>query len=209
MAVETRIKIWGRRDSTNVQKVLWCCDELGIGYDRTDIGGPFGGNRERPYLDLNPNGLIPTIEDGDFVLWESNSIVRYLVDKYGKGALLPPTPESRGDANRWMDWQLTTAAPAVQPVFGAYVRNPERKHDSAALEKALDYAIKAYRMLDAHLTDRPYVAGENFSMGDIPVGVSVHRWFRLPIKLPELAHLRAWYDRLGNRHAYRTHVLDQ
>ena len=134
----------------------------------TDIGGPFGHNRERPYLDLNPNGLIPTIEDGDFVLWESNSIVRYLVDKYGKGALLPPTPESRGDANRWMDWQLTTAAPAVQPVFGAYVRNPERKHDPAALEKALDYAIKAYRMLDSHLTDRPYVAGENLSMGDIP-----------------------------------------
>jgi glutathione S-transferase len=209
MAVETRIKIWGRKDSTNVQKVLWCCDELGIAYDRIDIGGPFGGNRERPYLDLNPNGLIPTIENGNFVLWESNSIVRYLVDKDGRGELLPSTPESRGDANRWMDWQQTTAAPAVQPVFGAYVRNPERKQDPAALEKALDNAVKTYRILDHHLVDRPYVAGECFSMGDIPLGVSVHRWFRLPIKLPELAHLRAWYDKLGNRRAYRKHILDQ
>ena len=96
------VKIWGRKDSSNVQKVLWCCDELGVAYERIDIGGSFGGNKEKPYLDRNPNGLVPTIEDGVFVLWESNSIVRYLVDRYGGDQLISTTPEGRADSSRWM-----------------------------------------------------------------------------------------------------------
>jgi glutathione S-transferase len=202
-----KIKIWGRKDSTNVQKVLWCCDELGIAYERIDIGGAFVGNKEKPYLDLNPNGLIPTIEDGSFVLWESNSVVRYLIDKYGNGKLLPNTPEARGDANRWMDWQLTTAGPVIQPVYGAYVRRPNEKHDQAALEKAVQNTIKTYRMLDNHLAARNFVAGESFSMGDIPIGVFAQRWFSLPIQLPELIHMTGWYKRLCERPGYRAHIL--
>jgi glutathione S-transferase len=204
-----KIKIWGRKDSTNVQKVLWCCDELGIAYERVDIGGPFGGNKEKPYLDLNPNGLIPTIEDGSVVLWESNSVVRYLVDKYGAGKLLPDTPEARGDANRWMDWQLTTAGPTIQPVYGAYVRRPNEKRDPAALEKALQDTIKTYRILDNHLAARSFVAGESFSMGDIPIGVFAQRWFSLPIQLPELTHMTRWYQRLCERPGYRAHVVSR
>lgn len=204
-----KIKIWGRKDSTNVQKVLWCCDELEIAYERVDIGGPFGGNKEKPYLDLNPNGVIPTIEDGSVVLWESNSVVRYLVDKYGAGKLLPGTAEARGDANRWMDWQLTTAGPAIQPVYGAYVRRPNEQRDPAALEKALQDAIKTYRILDNHLVARSFVAGESFSMGDIPIGVFVQRWFSLPIQLPELTHMTGWYKRLCDRPGYRAHVLSR
>ena len=97
------LKIWGRTDSSNVQKVLWCCGELGLQFDRFDVGGKFGGNKEKPYLDMNPNGLVPTIQDGEFILWESNSIMRYLVDKYGQGKLLPSTAEGRANSNRWMD----------------------------------------------------------------------------------------------------------
>jgi glutathione S-transferase len=203
------IKIWGRKDSSNVQKVLWCCEELGLDYERVDIGGSFGGNRERPYLDLNPNGLVPTIQDGSFVLWESNSIVRYLADKYGKGRLLPPTPEGRANANRWMDWQLTTLGPAIVPLFWGLVRTPEEKRDPAAIENALQKATKSWQILDDYFqkTRDSYLAGEDFTMGDIPLGVWAYRWFNLPIQRPALSSLKSWYDRLTKRPPYRIHVM--
>ncbi|MCH8054696.1 MAG: glutathione S-transferase [Deltaproteobacteria bacterium] len=207
MAGETRIKIWGRKDSSNVQKVLWCCDELGVAYERIDIGGSFGGNKERPYLDLNPNGLVPTIEDGGFVLWESNSVVRYLLDKYGQGRLLPSTPEGRANANRWMDWQLTTLGPAMVPLFWGLIRTPEERRDRAAIETALEKATKAWQILDNYLAKNSYLAGDAFTMGDIPLGVWAYRWFNLPIQRPNSAHLSGWYERLGKRPPYQTHVM--
>ena len=201
------IKIWGRTDSSNVQKVLWCCDELGIPYQRIDIGGRFGGNQEKPYLDMNPNGLIPTIEDGGFVLWESNSIVRYLDDKYGHGKLLPSTPEGRAGANRWMDWQLTTLLPANVPLYWGYIRTPAEKRDLVVLENSRQAAIKVWKILDDHLAKNSYAAGDSFTMGDIPLGVWAHRWFNLPIERPEMPNVKAWYERLGQRPPYRTHVM--
>jgi len=201
------IKIWGRTDSSNVQKVLWCCDELGIPYQRIDIGGQFGGNQEKPYLDMNPNGLIPTIEDGGFVLWESNSIVRYLDDKYGHGKLLPSTPEGRAGANRWMDWQLTTLLPANVPLYWGYIRTPAEKRDLVVLENSRQAAIKVWKILDDHLAKNSYAAGDSFTMGDIPLGVWAHRWFNLPIERPEMPNVKAWYERLGQRPPYRTHVM--
>ena len=204
-----RIKIWGRKDSSNVQKVLWCCDELGIPFDRIDIGGRFGGNKEKPYLAMNPNGLVPTIEDGTFILWESNSIVRYLVDRYGQGKLLPSTPEARADANRWMDWQLTTLGPAIVPLFWGLVRTPPEKRDQAAMNQALEKTNEAWTMLEDHLekTKNRYLAGNAFSIGDIPLGVWIYRWFQLPIERPDLPKLKGWYDRLSERQPYRTHIM--
>lgn len=207
MAEKTKIKIWGRKDSSNVQKVLWCCDELGVGYERIDLGGAFGGNKEKPYLDLNPNGVVPAIEDGSFVLWESNSIVRYLVDKYGEGRLLPPTPEGRASANRWMDWQLTTLGPAMVPLFWGLMRTPEEKRDKAAIESARQKAMKIWQILDNYLDKKNYLSGEDFGMGDIPLGVWAYRWFNLPIERPEMAHLTAWYNRLSERQPYKTHIM--
>lgn len=201
------IKIWGRTDSSNVQKVLWCCDELGVEYQRTDIGGRFGGNLEAPYLTLNPNGLIPTIEDGDFVLWESNSIVRYLAEKYGRGRLLPSTPEGRGSAGRWMDWQLSTIIPAMVPLFWGLVRTPPEKRDAAAIDKALHGANKVWQIVENYLEKSRYLAGDEFTVGDIPVGAWVHRWYNLPIPRPETPNLKAWYGRLSERVPYRTHVM--
>ncbi len=207
MAGKALIKIWGRRDSSNVQKVLWCCDELGVSFERIDIGGRFGGNKERPYLDLNPNGLVPTIEDGGFVLWESNSIMRYLVDKYDQGRLLPPNAEGRANANRWMDWQLTTLGPAITPLFWGLVRTPEEKRDHAALQSASEKTVKAWQIWENHLAKNSYAAGGDFTIGDIPLGVWAYRWFQLPIERPNLVNLRSWYDRLSKRTPFQTHIM--
>lgn len=206
MAVKT-LKIWGRKDSSNVQKVLWCSGELELDFDRIDIGGRFGRNKEKPYLDLNPNGLVPTIEDGSFVLWESNSIMRYLVDKYGRGRLLPATPEGRANAHRWMDWQLTTLGPAITPLFWGLVRTPEEKRDPAAIENARQKSAQAWQILDRHLERSRYLAGDDFTIGDIPLGVWAYRWFNLPVERPEMARLGAWYELLCRRPPYKTHIM--
>ncbi|MFQ5682695.1 MAG: glutathione S-transferase family protein [Candidatus Binatia bacterium] len=207
MAARTTIKIWGRKDSSNVQKVLWCCDELGVAFNRIDLGGSFGGNKEKTYLALNPNGVVPTIEDKGFVLWESNSILRYLVDKYGQGKLLPSTPEGRSDTNRWMDWQLTTLGPAMVPLFWGLIRRPPEKRDNTAVDHAFQKATRAWWILNDHLAKNDYLAGDTFTMGDIPVGVWANRWFQMPIHRPEMAALKIWYDRLCQRLPYQTHIM--
>ena len=193
------IKIWGRTDSSNVQKVLWCAGELALEFDRVDIGGKFGGNKEKPYLDMNPNGLVPTIQDGDFILWESNSVMRYLVDKYGKGKLLPSTPEGRANASRWMDWQLTTLGPAIVPLFWSLIRTPEDKRDPKVVSNALEKTSNAWKIVDRQLSGSPYVAGDQLSLGDIPLGVWAYRWFNLPIERPKFTNFDAWYERLRQR----------
>ncbi len=201
------IKIWGRRDSSNVQKVLWCCAELGLSYERIDLGGRFGGNQENSYLRLNPNGLVPTIEDGGFVLWESNSIIRYLAEKYGRERLVPVTAEGRANANRWMDWQLTTISSSMVPLFWGLIRTPEEKRNRDMIEQALKKATKTWEILNKHLATSSFVAGEKFSIGDIPLGVWVYRWFNLPIERRTMEHLNTWYGRLLESVAYQTQVM--
>ncbi|HZA55768.1 MAG TPA: glutathione S-transferase family protein [Candidatus Udaeobacter sp.] len=201
------IKIWGRTDSSNVQKVLWCCGELGLDFDRVDLGGKFGGNKEKSYLDMNPNGLVPTIQDGDFVLWESNSIMRYLLEKYGQGRLLPPTPEGRASANRWMDWQLTTLGPSIVPLFWTLIRTPQEKRDPNVVNSALEKTSNAWKIVDQQLTRSPYVAGDALTLGDIPLGVWAYRWYNLAIERPRFAQIDAWYKRLCQRPAYQKHIM--
>ena len=201
------IKIWGRTDSSNVQKVLWCCGELGLGFERLDWGGKFGGNKEEAYLDMNPNGLVPTVQDGSFILWESNSIMRYLVDKYGQGKLLPLTPEGRANANRWMDWQLSTFNRAMTPLFWTLIRTPEDKRDPNVLKKAREETVNAWRIVDRYLSQSNYLGGDDFSLGDIPLGVWAYRWFNLPIERPKFANIEAWYKRLCERPPYQKHIM--
>jgi glutathione S-transferase len=201
------LKIWGRANSINVQKVLWCADELGLDYERIDVGGAFGGNREAEYLAMNPNGLVPTLEDGGFVLWESNTIVRYLAAKHGAGTLCPAAPAARADIERWMDWQLTTVSKDMAVVFWGLVRTPPEKRDPAAIEASRQALCTIWAMLDRHLAGRAFVGGDAFTMGDIPVGCMAFRWFNLPIERNELPNLKAWYQRLTTRPGYRTHVM--
>lgn len=202
-----KIKIWGRNDSSNVQKVLWCSGELGIDFDRVDLGGKFGGNKEKPYLDINPNGLVPTIEDGGLILWESNTIVRYLTEKYGGGKLIEATPEGRAQASRWMDWQLTTLGPAIVPLFWGYVRTPPEKRDIAALKNALEKSSAAWKIVDDRLAKNAYLAGKDFTIGDIPLGVWAYRWFNLPIERSKLDNLGRWYGELQKRPAYQKYIM--
>ena len=201
------LKVLGRNNSSNVQKVMWCCGELGLKVDRVDIGGPFGKNKEPEYLALNPNGLVPTIDDDGFILWESNAILRYLSAKHGTGTLWPSDLRQRADADRWMDWQAGVVGPAIFPVFWGLIRTPPEKRDAAAIEAGRVKTAEVLKIADANLAKRPYMAGDTLTMGDIPLGIMVYRWFNFAIERPELKNLRAWYDRLTQRPAFREHVM--
>jgi glutathione S-transferase len=196
------LRIWGRKNSINVQKVLWCCAELDLPFERIDAGMAFGVVETPAYRALNPNGRIPTIEDDGYVLWESNTIVRYLAMKHSPGSLCPSDLAARFDAERWMDWQLTTLDRPIRNVFWALVRTAPEKRDLAVLE-----AAQALAILDAHLAQRRFVGGEAFTMGDIPVGASVYRWLALDLQRADRSHVRRWYERLIERPGFREHVM--
>jgi glutathione S-transferase len=204
---EGMLRIWGRSNSINVQKVLWCCGELGVRYERVDVGGPFGGNREPGYLRLNPNSLVPTISDGGFVLWESNAIVRYLAAKHGMGTLCSDDLVGRADADRWMDWQMGTLWANLRPAFIGLIRTPPEKRDRASIAAAVRKTAENMAILDAHLAGRDYVTGSSFTMADIPLGVTAYRWFNLDIERPRMPNLQTWYERLCARSSYRATVM--
>jgi glutathione S-transferase len=201
------LKIWGRTNSINVQKVLWCCGELGLDYERIDAGNQFGVNDRPEYLAMNPNGLVPTIEDGDFMLWESNVIVRYLADKTKGHTLCPSDIRCRFDAERWMDWQATTFWVALRPLFIQLIRTSVEKRDGEVIATAERLSLKSTKLLDAWLADKPYLAGDQFSIGDIPVATTAYRWFTLEIERPRLPHLERWYDRMVEREHFRNVVM--
>lgn len=201
------LKILGRKDSSNVQKVVWCCGELGLAFEREDVGGKFGKNKEQAYLAVNPNGLVPTLKDEDFVLWESNSIVRYLVDKYGPGDLVPDTAEGRANANRWMDWQLTVLGPTLVPIFMGLIRTPEGERDLAAIEKSVKAGNARWEIVERYLEGHDYLVGDSLTIGDIPIGIWAYRWFNLPIQRNPSPLVEAWYRRLCDRPAFKEHVM--
>ena len=173
------IKVWGRKNSSNVQKVMWAIGELGIAHERVDVGGPFGGNKDAPYLAMNPNGLIPTIQDGDLTLWESNAIVRYLASAYGVGKLVAADLKKAALCNQWMDWQIAVVAPAITPAFLGLIRTPPEKRDAAAIAASQTKTTEAMAMLDAELGKHSFVVGDNFSIADIPVGIMAYRYWQL------------------------------
>jgi glutathione S-transferase len=200
------LKIWGRKNSVNVQKVMWAVGELGLPHEHVNLAGAFGGNRELSFLALNPNGLVPTILDGDFGLWESNAIVRYLSAKYGAGFLSPSGIEAHARAEQWMDWQLTVLGPAILAAFWGLIRTPPEKRDHAAIAASQTQTTEAMKILDAHLARTPYVAGDAFCMGDIPPAAVAHRFRLLFPDRPPLPHLERWYAAIAQRDAFKTHV---
>ena len=201
------LKIWGRNTSSNVQKAMWAVGEMGLAHERIDIGGPFGKNKEAAYLAMNPNGLVPTLEEDDgFLLWESNSVIRYLATKHRATVLEPTDLKVRALASQWMDWQLTVLGPAITPVFWGLVRTPPEKRDMAAIDAAKVKTTDAAKILDARLGKSAFVAGDAFSFGDIPVGVMIYRYMKLVPERPALAHLERWYAAISERKAFRDHV---
>jgi glutathione S-transferase len=202
------IKIWGRANSVNVQKVLWCCDELGLPFERIDAGGTFGQLDEPAFLAMNPNGKVPTIQDGNFVLWESNSILRYLAMQYGPSSLLYPNePKVRAGIDRWLDWSIGTLAPAERPLFLALVRTPADQRDAAKIETDLASMATLWALLDQHLQGRFFLENERFSLADIVLGSFARRWYGLEgIERPTLPNLDRWYQRLAQRQGFRKYV---
>ena len=201
------LKIWGRKNSINVQKVLWACGELALPIERIDAGMAFGVNNTPEYKAMNPNGLVPLMNDGGFLLWESHAIVRYLARKHGLGTLCPADAQAAADADRWMEWFSTTLWLNLKPVFWNLVRTPPEKRDMPLVESSLKSLTINFQLVDAWLANRDYMAGAAFSMGDIPMGVSAFRWYNMNITRPTLKYLDAWYARLCVRPAFKEHAM--
>ena len=204
------LRIWGRMSSINVRKVVWAVQELGIpSVQRTDAGGQFGIVREPRYLALNPNGLVPLVEDDETgtVLWESNAIVRYLCARHAPGELYPEGLRERFVAEQWMDWQQTTLNPAGRDAFIQWVRTPAAQRSDALIAASVAMTEPLMALLDAHLARKPFMAGERFTMADIPVGCEIHRWWGLPQERPARPHLERWYNAVSSRPGARG-VLD-
>ena len=201
------LKIWGRPNSINVQKVMWCVGELGIAHERVDAGMAHGIVGEAWYGAKNPNRLVPMIEDDGVVLWESNVIVRYLAAKHAAGTLMPTALAQRAEVEMWMDWQQTTLMTGLSPLFIALIRTPEAERDPTVIETGITNAEITFGLLDRHLAGRTHMVGDVFTAADIPAGAAAYRWYALPIERPNLPNLRAWYERLTQRPAYRQHVM--
>lgn len=201
------LKIWGRSTSSNVQKVLWCCAELDLPFERVDIGGPFGGNQDPEYLRLNPNGLVPTVNDGDLIMWESNTICRYLAGtRSGGERIYPRDPAARTHVERWMDWQLAVVGPPMGQLLFGLVRSTPETRDPAAIEAARRRALAAWTIVDDEISEKPYLGGDALSLAEIVLGTQIYRWFTFPIERPELGNLRRWYDRMRERPGFKTHI---
>jgi len=195
------IKIWGRETSINVQKVMWTAHEIGLDVERIDVGGPHGGLDTPEFTALNPNRKIPVMEDGDLVLWESNAIVRHLARTRDAGGLSPAGEAQLALADQWMDWQVSSFWKSLRLVFLGQIRTAPADRDDDAIAAAAEQSSAFMQMLDKHLASRDFVTGDQFSIGDIPVGATCYRYMNLEIDRPGLPHVEAWYDRLKVRAA--------
>jgi glutathione S-transferase len=201
------LKIWGRMSSINVKKVVWTAQELALDIQRTEAGGLFGVVKTPEYMALNPNSLVPVIEDEDYVLWESNVIVRYLCKKHSHGDMYPTDLREQFDAEQWMDWQQTTLNPASRAGFWQLVRTPPEQRNAAVIAESNTAVEALMAMLDAHLANRNFMVGERFTVADIPVACEIHRWFGLPQQRQSRPHIERWYERMRARQASQG-VLD-
>ncbi len=200
------LKIWGRTNSVNVKKVMWAVEELGLPHERVDAGGAFGLVDLEAYRAMNPNGLVPLIKDGDLLMWESNAIVRYLCAKHDAGGLWAEDPALRAVGDKWMDWAPSTLASPFREVFWNLVRRTPETRDNELVERCLPICRTLFARVDQALAEQPYLSGDTFRMGDIPVGCFAYGWFELAIERPDLPHLAAWYARISARPAFKRAV---
>lgn len=197
------LKIWGRISSINVRKVVLTAQLLELPFERIDAGASFGVVQTPEYKARNPNALVPLLDEGDFTLWESNVIVRYLAARHDEGGLYPRELRTRFDAERWMDWQQTTLNGAGREAFIQYIRTPPERRSQQAIDASVAATQPLLATLDAHLATHPFMAGDRLTMADIPIACEMHRWWGLPLLHPELPHLRRWYDGIRSRPAAR------
>lgn len=200
------LRLWGRTSSINVRKVLWALQEAGVPFERVDAGLTYGVVDTADYAAKNPNCLVPLLEDGDFVLWESNAIVRYLCARYAP-TLYPHDLRARFDAERWMDWQQTALNRAGGAAFIQFIRTPIEQRSAEVIDASRAAMAPLISLLNQHLANRCWMSGDAFSMADIPVACDIHRWWNLPQPAPDAPHLQRWFDAILARPATRG-VLD-
>jgi glutathione S-transferase len=200
------ITLWGRLNSVNVQKAVWALEELGLAYESVPLGGKFGGLDDPAYRAMNPNGRVPTLRDGDLVVWESHAIVRYLAATYGVGTLWPTDPRERAETDQWTDWVATIFQGAWLGVFEAVVRTPANRRDPKAIARAEAAANRLYAMLDNRLAGRDFLGGSGPTYADIVAGASMFRWMTMPHERPDMPNLEAWHRRLEARPAFKKAV---
>lgn len=202
------LRIWGRRDSFNVEKVMWLVGELGLEHEHIPAGGSFGGLDDPAFRAMNPHGRVPVIDDDGFVVWESHAILRYLAAKYGVGRFWDPDPAARSQADRWIDWSATSLQPDfLVGIFWGFYRMPEAQRDTKAVAAKVAACTRHMQQLDRALADRPFLGGDRLGLADIPVGTNLFRYFGVGIERPSVPNVAAWYRRLQERPAYREHVM--
>jgi glutathione S-transferase len=208
MTNDAVLTVLGRATSSNVQKVMWLLAEIGQPCVRVDMGGQFGGNKEAEYLQKNPNGVVPTLIDMDTVVWESNTILRYLANRFGAFELYPPNFVHRAWVERWMDWQLSTLGPANTLLFQSIVRTPPEQRSADLIEDYRQRNAKLFDVLDQALVGRRYLGGEVLTLADVALGPLTYRWFELPVERHEYRYLRRWYDLLCQHPAFVRHIVE-
>ncbi|QKJ04788.1 glutathione S-transferase [Yersinia mollaretii] len=201
------LTVWGRNNSSNVKKVLWCLEELALGYERIDVGGQYGKLNEPLYRAMNPNGLIPCLQDEDFILWESNTIVRYLAAQYGENPFYLADARQRAEAEKWMDWVTSSVVEPFKAVFIGLVRTPPEQQDKEKIAQGIEQLNRLMAIANSALAQQAYLSGDKFGIGDIPLGCLAYAWFNLSITRPELPHLQRWYQSLTQRAAFQK-VID-
>ncbi len=201
------LKVWGRPNSVNVQKVMWAVAELALPHEHVVVGGEHGQVGEDWYLAMNPNARVPVIDDGGFVLWESNAIVAYLAETHAAGGLWPDTVAERAISHQWADWQQTMLMGAFRDVFWGLIRTAPEDRDMAAINAGAAETARLFGFVEAALRGRDYIVGDRFTMADIAVGAAAYRWYGMDVPHPDYPSLRAWYERLVERPAYRDHVM--
>ena len=202
------LKIWGRNTSSNVQIAMWAVGELGLAHERIDWGGKFGGNDDPEYRSMNPNGLIPTLKDGDVVVWESGAILRYLAARYGDEVFWPSDPARRAPLDMWAEWIKTSFAPPLtHQIFWQLIRTPAAERNRATIEDGIAKVKKLTAMLDARIGDGPYLNGDDLCFADVMVGHLLYRYFTLDFDRATAPNLEGYYARLQKRPAYREHVM--
>lgn len=201
------LTIWGRKNSNNVKKVLWCAGELGLSFTHINAGGDYGKVNDAAYRALNPNGLVPLLQDDDFVLWESNTIVRYLAAKFGQPPFYPQDLQARAAAEKWMDWQIAPITAPFRTLFWGIVRTEPAQRNHPQIEAAINELEQHFDIVEQTLANQPYLSGETFSIGDIPLGTFIYAWFEMPIKRQSRPHMERWYQQLCTRSAYQNAVM--
>ena len=201
------MKLWGRASAFNVQKVLWLLNELGLEFEHEQVGGAYGGLDDPAFLRMNPHGRVPVLRDGETIVWESHSVLRYLAARCGQEILWPADPAARSRVDRWMDWSLASLQPAFMRLFWGYFRTPPERRDRAGLQPAIDECDRCFRLLDGELAMRPYLAGADFTLADMPAGTALYRYFNMDQPVPRHRNVDAWYGRLCTREAYQRAIM--